>query len=149
MLDNYEININTLAIIPVKQKLSRVIEKDNIYLVSKSTTSIIDNSCRYFGCSLDGRHKGTKEMIGVSYKSPIIIEETNNIIFFPTSSPRFDDCYWICLNNIKKSIKNNNSSQIIFNNNYELNLNISYESLNNQILRATLLDSTLTKRKKC
>ncbi len=146
MLESYEINYDTLAIIPINTRISKVIEKDKNYIVNKKSTEIIDDSCRYFGSTLSGRHEATKNLIGVSYKSPIIIEETRNIIFFPTSSPRFNNCYWIALNNIKSSEKLDNFCQIIFNNNIELELNISYESLQNQILRATLLESTLKKR---
>lgn len=148
MLENYEININTLAIIPLDKNLSRVIEDDNIFLVNKKTTDIIDYSCKYFGSSYIGRHEGTKNLIGINYKSPILIEESREIIFFPTSSPRFDDCYWISLKNLKKYQKDsNNNSKVIFNNELELELNISYGSLQNQVLRATMLESVIRKRK--
>lgn len=146
MLESYEINNATLAIIPINTRICKVIEHDKNYIVNKSSIEIIDDSCRYFGSTLQGRHDATKELIGVSYKSPIIIEETRNIIFFPTSSPRFNNCYWLALNKIKNSEKVDNFCQITFNNGSELELNISYESLQNQILRATMLESTLKKR---
>lgn len=146
MLNNYEINDDTLAIIPVDEKVSKVIENDDIIFVKKKTTQIIDNSCKYFGSSFIGRHEGTKNLIGINYKSPIVVEETNNLIFFPTSSPRFNNCEWVALNKIKEYSKYNNLSKIIFNNNSELVINISIQALKNQILRATLLESTLRKR---
>ena len=146
MLESYEINYDTLAIIPINTRISKVIEKDRNLLVNKRSIDIIDDSCRYFGSTLKGRHEATKNLIGITYKSPIIIEESRNIIFFPTSSPRFNNCYWIALNKIKTSEKLDEFCQIIFNNNLELELNISYEILQNQILRATLLESTLKKR---
>lgn len=146
MLNNYEINDDTLAIIPVDEKVSKVIENDDIIFVKKKTTQIIDNSCKYFGSSFIGRHEGTKNLIGINYKSPIVVEETNNLIFFPTSSPRFNNCEWVVLNKIKEYSKYNNLSKIIFNNNSELVINISIQALKNQILRATLLESTLRKR---
>lgn len=146
MLDSYEINADTLAIIPINTKISKVIETDNNFIVNKRSIEIIDDSCRYFGSTFQGRHEATKNLIGIAYKSPIIIEETRNIIFFPTSSPRFNNCYWIALNKIKNSEKVDNFCKIIFNNNIIIELNISYEVLQNQILRATLLESTLKKR---
>ena len=85
-------------------------------------------------------------MIGITYKSPIIIEETNAIIFFPTSSPRYNNCYWLALNKIKSSEKLENFCQVTLTNDIELDLNISYDSLQVQILRATMLESTLKKR---
>lgn len=146
MLDNYEINYDTLAIIPINTKISKVIEKDNNYIVNKKSVEIIDNSCRYFGSTFKGRNEATKNLIGITYKSPIIIEESRDIIFFPTSSPRYNNCYWIALNKIKSSEKLDKFCQVKFDNNIELELNISYESLQNQILRATMLESTLKKR---
>lgn len=148
MLESYEINYDTLAIIPISSKLSKVVEKEDTFIVNKAATEIIDDSCRYFGSTFKGRSEATKNLIGINYKSPIIIEETRDIIFFPTGSPRFNNCYWISLNNIKTSNKINKYSSIIFINDYELELNISYESLKNQILRATLLESIIKKRRK-
>lgn len=148
MVENYEINSSTIAIIPVDKKKSRIVEEDNILFINKDTTEIIDNSCRFFGSSYLGRHEGTKSMLGINYKTPIVIEESKEIIFFPTSSPRFDNCYWISLKHVEKYLKNYNNSKIIFKNGYELDIDISYGSLENQILRSTRLESLLRTRKK-
>lgn len=147
MINNYEINSSTIAIVPISKNVSRVIEEDNIVTVSKNTTQIIDDSCRYFGSSYLGRHEGTKNIIGVNYKSPIVIEETKEIIFFPTSSPRFDNCYWISLKKIQNYKKINGQTVISFKNGYELPVNISTGSLENQILRSTLLESVMRNRR--
>ncbi len=150
MLDSYEINKHTIAIIPIKSNVSKVIEDDNIYFINKTTTEIIDDSCRYFGSSYAGRFEGTKSLIGFNYKTPIIIEESTEIIFFPTSSPRIDDCYWISLKHISNYRKSENSSSgsiLILSNGQDLELKISYSSLENQILRATRLESMMRQRK--
>lgn len=147
MLDSYEINSATIAIIPVAKSISRVVEEDQVHMVNKSTTEIVDDSCRYFGSSYLGRHEGTKNLIGVNYKSPIIIEETRELIFFPTSSPRFEQCHWIALKKIDKYEKSSHHTKLSFKNGYELVLDISYGSLENQILRSTLLESVIRSRK--
>ncbi len=147
-MENYEINNSTLAVIALNEKQSKIIELDEIYVVEKSVFEIIDHSCKFFGSSYLGRHEGTKTMTGIKYKTPILIEESHNIIFFPTCSTRMDNCMWISLNNIKNYSKYKKNSKIIFKNDYELILNISYGSLENQILRSTLLDSTLRSHKK-
>lgn len=147
MKENYEINSSTLAVLSVDNKTSRVIEEREEFYVKKSTLSIIDKSCKYFGSSYNGRFEGTKHLTGISYKSPIIIEETKNIIFFPTASPRLTECSWIALNNILDYKNNNGKTLLEFNNGYNLYLNISYNIVENQILRATRLDSMLRKRK--
>lgn len=147
MLNNYEINNSTLAIVPINAMTSEVVEEDRSFLINKPTTKIIDDSCKYFGSSYDGRHEGTKNLIGVNYKSPIIIEESQEIIFFPTKSPRFDNCFWISLKNIENYTKNQQNSIILFKNGKQITVDISYASLENQILRATRLESILRKRK--
>ena len=146
MLQEYEICEKTLAIIPVDDNISKVLEEDTIYFVGKKTTDIVDDSCRYFGSSYIGRFEGTKHILGYNYKAPIIIEETRQLIFFPTASPRFNNCTWINLNSIKKYTKQLKHSVIVFKNGKELLVDISYNSLENQIFRATRLESILNER---
>lgn len=146
-MQNYEINNDTLAIIPLNNYKSKIIEKDNNFEVNMTPMQIIENSCQFFGSSYQGRFSGTKRLIGVSHKAPIIIEETREIIFFPTNSPRLYDCCWIALNNVDEYKKKNNCSTILFSTGHLLDLDISYGSLDNQILRAARLESVLRKRK--
>lgn len=148
MLKSYEINSETLAIIPISTKVSKVIEENEEFLISKRTFEIIDNSCKFFGSSYKGRYEGTKYLTGLSYKAPIVVEETKDIIFFPTTSPRMDNCNWICLNKISKYQREGQNSKIIFKNGLELSLDMSYSSLENQIMRSTLLESIKRDRKK-
>jgi competence protein ComK len=143
---SYEINSNTMALISLKNNQTKIIEKDNIYIINKNTMDIIKDSCEYFGSSYLGRKEGTKRLTGITHKSPIIIEETNKIIYFPTESPRLSSCCWISFNNIKKYINNNGKATIIFDNDRILNLDISYGILDNQILRSSKLESILQKR---
>jgi len=147
MRSDYEINNYTLAILPIDSKTSKVIEREESFLIQKSATEIVDDSCRYFGSSYEGRHKGTKRLLGFNYKAPIIIEETSNLIFFPTSSPRYNDCIWISLKNIDTYKRINQNSLIIFKNGYQMELPISIGILENQIFRATRLECVLRERK--
>lgn len=148
MIKSYEINGNTLAIIPITKNSSKVIEAGQELLVEKGSTEIIDESCKYFGSSYTGRFEGTKEILGVSYKSPIIIEESREIIFFPTTSPRVEDCHWISLNNIDDYRKNNQTSTLInFKNGKTLVLNMSLGSFENQMIRSLRLANILKRRK--
>lgn len=147
MMDNYEISPSTIAIIPIDKNKVKVIEEENDYIILKSTNEIINNSCKFFGSSYIGRHEGTKHLTGINYKAPIIIEETNEIIFFPTSSPRYENCCWISLKHIDKYEKELGNSKIIFKNGINLSLDISFSSLQNQILRSNLLRSVIRDRK--
>jgi len=148
MLDFYEISEDTLAIVPYGKTSSKIIEKDRELIVEETPMNIINNSCLYFGSSYEGRYSATKHLLGISYKSPIIIEESKNMIFFPTSSPRFLKCYWISLKNISKYHKYDNHSVILFDCGIKLEVPISYGSLDNQILRATRLESIIRNKKK-
>lgn len=145
-MTNYEINRETLAIIPIDENTSKVIEMEREFIVYNNIMSIIDNSCRYFGSSYNGRFLGTKRLMGISHKSPIIIEETSKMIFFPTTSPRIGKCAWISLNNIKDYKKNYGNTIIYFSCGKDLELEISYGIIDNQILRASRLEMIITKR---
>jgi len=145
MDNNYEINKATLALIPLNEKITQVIELEDSFIVNCPTSKIIDNSCRCFGSSYIGRNEGSKTLLGTNYKAPIIISEINNIIFFPTSSPRLEKCCWISLNNLVNIKKDNKSTIINFENNKEITINISSFVIENQIYKATMLESKLRK----
>lgn len=145
-MDNYEINSNTLAIIPISFNKSKVIEKNNEYIINHEPFNIIKYSCEYFGSTYEGRHAGTKSIMNITYKSPIIVEESRILICFPTTSPRLNDCTWIILNNVKAYNGDDKSTNVIFDNNYVLNVNISIFSFENQIQRSYMLEALLRKR---
>ncbi len=148
-MKDYEISKETLAIIPIGEKKSKVIEKDCSIIINNSPKNIMDESCRYYGSSIEGRQKGTMSLTGISYKAPIVVQEDNNIIFFPTTSPRLKNCMWISLNNIEDYYYdfNKNSSIILFDNGEKLEINTSFCVLNNQILKSHRLESIFQKRK--
>ena len=146
-MKDYEINSSTLAIIPIDEETSRVYEEEEDYVVNKSSNSIIKDNCEFYGSSYEGRCIGTKKLTGIKSKYPIIIEESRNIIFFPTSSTRDKQSAWIAINKIKSFKKKDLISEIEFKNDKTLNIDISYYSLENQVIRATMLKSKLYDRK--
>ena len=144
---NYEINYETQLIIPIGKNSSKVIEQEDEYFIKNNALNILEHSCEYFGSSFEGRKEGTKKLLGMTHKSPIIIEESRKIIFFPTTSPEKEDCIWINLDKIDKYYKKENKkSSIKFKNGDIIDLNISIGSLTNQILRATRLKYILDDR---
>ncbi len=146
-MKDYEINSSTLAIIPIDEETSRVYEEEEDYVVNKSSNSIIKDNCEFYGSSYEGRCIGTKKLTGIKTKYPIIIEESRNIIFFPTSSTRDKQSAWLAINKIKSFKKKDLISEIEFKNDKTLNVDISYYSLENQVIRATMLKSKLYDRK--
>lgn len=146
---DYEINEDTLAIIPIIPDKSKIIETNKEYIVNKKVYEIMENSCCYFGSSLSGRTEGSKKLLGTGYKIPIIVEESKEIIFFPTTSPLKNECCWVAIQHIKNcNFFEEDKTIINFENNNELIINVPYFSIKNQILRATRLESILRKRKK-
>ncbi len=144
----YEINKDTLAIMPKSEEECVVMENEMEYDLEVSAFSVIERSCEYFGSTYEGRYIGTKNISGITHKSPIIIEDTNKIIFFPTTSPNKEDCVWVSLNNILTYEKGEQkgTSRITFKNGNILNLNVSIGSLTNQILRSSRLKYLLEDR---
>ena len=145
-MKEYEINSNTLALISYNDK-TKVYENNKVFVVDKIANKIVEDSCSFFGSSLSGRQKGTASLIGVTYKCPIIIEESKNIIFFPTCSPRINKCSWISSNNIENYYSTESGKVIIrFKNGQKLLLSSTYGIIDNQILRSTRLESVLRGR---
>jgi len=144
---NYEITFDTQVIMPIKDTNTRVIESEDEYIINNTPLEILEHSCEYFGSSLEGRKEGTKKMLGITYKPPIIVEESREMIFFPTNSPENIDCIWINLGKIEKYYKiNSKKTAILFKNGDIMDFNLSYGSLSNQILRATRLKFILEER---
>lgn len=135
----YEITSKTCALTSISEEKTEVIELGRKFIVEEKITEIIKRSCEFYGCTLDGRIQGSKLQLGTKYKLPIIIENTREIIFFPTISPRLQECSWISLKNIKSYKEHNYGTIVEFRDKNNLYIPISLESLENQIFRATKL----------
>lgn len=149
MGQDYEINSSTLLLVAINDKKTIIYDKDSETKINKRSSKIIDESCKFFGSSLIGRQEGTKDMIGITIKVPIIIEESRNIIFFPTSSPRNHLCSWISYNNLLKYVKIDKfKTRLYFVGGKEIDIDVSYNIVDNQITRCIKLEKTLLSRKK-
>ena len=149
MKESYEINDETLLIIPYDYGKSKVYEYDDEFIVDMVPLTIIKKSCLFFGASFEGRRDASKDIIGVDMKVPIIIEESRDIIFFPVSSCISKNSIWISYQNLIKYSKIDcNSSMLYFKNNKSIKLNTKYNLIDNQVIRCIKLDTLLCKRKK-
>lgn len=145
----YEISRGTLAVLPNKKESSLVFEDEERYIVPQTPFSIMEESCKYFGSTYEGRKDGAKEMLGYEYKVPIVVEDSSNLILFPTTSPTSNNCCWISLNRVKRIEKiDSKNTKVIFDNNREIIIDCSYRTLENQISRACRLDLILRNHKK-
>ena len=144
----YEINKGTLAIMPNENESSLVYEDEDRFLIEQSPFQIMEESCMYFGSTYEGRKDSARFILGAEYKVPVIVEDTDNLIVFPTTSPKSDDCIWISLKRVKNFERiDNSNTKVIFDNNKEIIVPVSYRTLENQISRASRLDFMMRKRK--
>lgn len=115
--------------------------------MEKLPTLVISHSCEYFGSSLKGRLSGSKTMLGMGYKLPVIIEESKEIIFMPTMSVDHKECSWINIAHIQNYKAKDNNVVVSFSSGVKRELPISYFSFENQFFRASKLLLTLKMRK--
>lgn len=143
----YEINDETLAIMPFSKDKARVLEESDEYIVDEMPYSIMEDSCKYFGSSFEGRVLGSKDILGSVYKAPVIVEESQNLIFFPTGALDSSSVSWISYKKIKNVEKHGKKSRITFNNGETIIVDCPYFSIKNQIFRCNMLDSISSNRK--
>ena len=144
----YEFSKGTLAVVPNEMDSSVVYEDDERYIIEDRPFNIMDESCKYFGSTYEGRKNGSRDLLGAEYKVPIVIEDSNNLIAFPTTSPSSDECVWISLKRVKKIEKiDSNNTRIIFDNDVDLIVESSYRTIENQLARASRLDLILRNHK--
>lgn len=143
----YEVNDETFAIIPIDIDKAKIVEKSDEYIVDESPYSIMEHSCKYFGSSLSGRIDGSKDILGSIYKVPVIVEESQKLIFFPTESITSKNVGWISYKNIKSVEKCGNKSMIKFKNDSNIIIDCPYFSIKNQIFRCNMLEAISSNRK--
>ena len=144
----YEIDLSTLMLIGIDENTTKIITFDKEFIIKKSCKEIVDSSCKYFGSSLSDRIKSTNRLVKMASKTPIFIEETRNIIFFPLKSTREKVNIWISFNNLENYSKNGDNTILNFKKNKSISIRFSYYIIDNQVTRSLILDYELNKRRK-
>ena len=142
-MESYEINKDTVALVPKDSNHTIVYETDNSFVVDKSALKIVEESCEYFGSSLEGRQAGTSKLVGFTHKVPVIIEESFDLIFFPTLSPKNNSCSWLSYSHIYKPDK----TIVELKNGKKILIDVSSSIIDNQLYRCSRLKDTLQMRK--
>ena len=143
----YEIDLSTVMLISLDDIKTKIITMDDEFVIDVDSKKIIDNSCKFFGSSLNDRVNMTKRLINIKSKSPIIIEESRDIIFFPLKSIR-DRCnIWISFNNLEKFVKSGDKTIFYFKGNKQVEIDFSYYIIDNQVTRSLMLDYEVKKRR--
>ncbi len=81
-------------------------------------------------------------------KTPIIIEESRNIIFFPLKSTREKNNIWVSFNHLDKYFKDDNNTVFKFKNGKSVAIKFSYYIVDNQVTRSLILDYEVGNRRK-
>jgi competence protein ComK len=126
---------------------TKIITMDDEFVLDIDSKKIIDNSCKFFGSSLNDRVNMTKRLINIKSKSPIIIEESRDIIFFPLKSIREKCNIWISFNNLEKFVKSGDKTIFYFKGNKQVEIDFSYYIIDNQVTRSLMLDYEVKKRR--
>lgn len=140
---DYELEVTpfTLAVLSQENETgelgTHVLDERLEYIIPSTTTKVIDNACKYYGSSLEGRLDGTRGISKIVYKPPIAIDPASGMFFFPTTSPRSKTCSWIAHSHIAfvKPKNNKKATEIVFKNGRNVVLPVSYSSINRQVER--------------
>ena len=143
----YEIDLSTVMLIGIDEEKTKVITTDSEFIIICDSKKIIDNSCKFFGNSLTDRVKMTKRLTNIKSKTPIIIEDSRNIMFFPLKSTREKCNIWISFSNLEKYVKSLDKTIFYFHNNKQVVIDFSYYIIDNQVTRCMMLDYELKKRR--
>lgn len=144
----YEIDLSTLMLIGIDDLSTRIVTFNDDFIVNDDCKNIINESCKFFGSNLTERIKATNRLVRMASKTPIIVEESRNIIFFPLRSTREKCNIWISFNNLEKYEKEDNYTIFYFKNNKQIKLKFSYYIVDNQVTRSLMLDYEINVRRK-
>ena len=139
-MNYYVINKNTCALVPIGDSKTKVYELNKKFEVAVDIRKIINDSCLMYGSSYLGRAAATKYAIGYTHKAPICLNDRTLTIFFPTKSPRVNDCAWISYNNIYIYSRSGKNCTITFKDNTTVAVNASYLTIQNQLFRSSRLE---------
>ncbi|WP_462408929.1 competence protein ComK [Neobacillus sp. Marseille-QA0830] len=149
-IQDYEINSCTMFLFPVEygsKIFSQIAEVEDEYVSPIKPLDIVKRSCDYFGVDYESRKKGTRQLIGYSRKIPIVIEPSNQIFFFPTTSPNRPECIWISHEYVENYRRiGPHETLITFRNKSSHLFPVSFSTIEGQMLRTSFLKTKLLQR---
>lgn len=151
LITTYEITPLTLAILPQEQidgtHNSHVLEETREYTIETTPIKVIDEACKFFGSSLQGRLDGTRDISNITHKAPVAIDPSSGMYFFPTFSPMNKRCSWIAHSHVKGLRPTDlNQTEITFKNGRRIVVDASIGSMRNQIQRTAQFRYELDQR---
>ncbi|WAA13030.1 competence protein ComK [Fervidibacillus halotolerans] len=148
--EEFYLSPQTMAILPIQygsKTYSKILELNREITTPYKPLDVIKKSCRFYASSYDGRREGTKELIGVTHKAPIVIDPIQSIYVFPTASPTSPKCAWISYEHvIDYRPVSKMKTEVTLQNDVTIQLSISTYSFENQLFRTAHLQSKIVKR---
>ena len=131
-----------------KSNGTMVMEKNRKFTVELDCFKLLKKSCRWYGNSYNMQREFIIDKFNYYIKTPIIMSNSDKLLFFPTSSPTSKECIWVCYNNVDRYAKDEykNYTKIYFKGGKILNINASYTTIDNQITRCIRIEKFLEDR---
>lgn len=119
-----------------------VMEKEKKFTVETECFKLLKKSCRWYGNSYNIQRDFIIDKFNYYIKTPIIMSNSDKLIFFPTTAPSSKDCIWVCYNNVDRYVKDEdkNYTKIYFKGGKILNISASYTTIDNQITRCIRIE---------
>ena len=137
---DYIINDDTLALEGINYSSTKVIERSREFVVHKFWQDILQDSCLYYGASLQGRIEASRDILQKGYKVPIVVSELHKLVLFSLGKQTDCECMWISLKNICSYSVEKGNIHFYFDSEKELIIRIGKETFEAQILKAYNLE---------
>lgn len=136
--EKYRITKRTVAILPCfdMMKQSQIILEDGTDISTPLRPyQLLQLSCRQYNSSIEERIFIAKRVAGVKGKVPVVIEPTSGLVFFPTKSPKREDCEWYAWSHVREivTVEGNPNGLIVTTDGRRIQTNATAYVLKNQI----------------
>jgi competence protein ComK len=149
----YAILQETVAILPDFEENGNLhtllCNRETITTVGLSPYNLIDQNLRYLGSSHRGAIVGAGALLGNVSMSPIVLNKELDIILFPCTSPKREDCVWFSLQHVVDSVNlGEKRTQVTLSNGSSVIVHASKYAFDRKIQRAYELRYKMQERQR-
>lgn len=120
-----------------------VVEKKRKLKIKTDSLKLLKKSCKWYGNSYNIQRQFVIDKFNFYIKTPIIIPGFVPMLFFPTSSPKSNECIWLSYNNIDRYVKENDYTKIYFKGGKIFNISVPFSIIDNQITKCIKIEKYL------
>ncbi|WP_233144133.1 competence protein ComK [Lottiidibacillus patelloidae] len=119
---------------------------ENEAVFSKNSwKKLMDEACIISGSTYEGRRKAIQKTFQYIQRTVIPVFPEHGVVAVPTHSPDNDENIWLFFHHVLNIIEiDKNSVEVIFSNGEKKRINVSYESLDKQLMRAARVANRFT-----